>query len=73
MYRVTVENHYGDDDTLKFSFNSNTILLHEASREAEMQVIERRMNEGKDYTQRPSFSRVTYQPDKIGLLGRIIG
>lgn len=61
-YKVTVLNKYTDGSKLKLAFDTNTVLLHEARAEAEIEVYTERMNKRQNPAERPIFSTMTFTP-----------
>lgn len=61
-YKVTVSNKYSNGETLKLAFDTNSALLHEASRDAKQEVFISRLNSGANPQERPIKSNITYKP-----------
>lgn len=61
-YKVTVHNFYKDGDQLRVTFDTNSKLLHEASRDGDEAIIQARLGQQKDPFETPVKVNRTYRP-----------
>jgi hypothetical protein len=61
-YKVSIHNKYPDGSKLSLTFDTNSGLLHEASKDADVETIYERQRLGKDPFEKPVFSRRTFKP-----------
>jgi len=61
-YLVSVFNKYKDGSETKLQFDTESVIIHEALLDAEIEVYTQRMHNGLNYTERPVFQTVALYP-----------
>lgn len=62
-YKVTVLSKYNDGTSLKTEFDTTSMLMHEAHKQAQMEAMMARWHQSKSNSpEKPLFQKITLKP-----------